>query len=91
MSEERADSSALSAVVHDVLQDFTFFSGSELENLTYDDLKEEIGVDASTYNLEDSSSEQQAFTWVAGDDETVKFMAVFSEGKLYATGTANVA
>lgn len=95
MSAERADCAALSAVVHDFLKDTTYFAFDEtLGALTYDDLKEQIGVDASNYYFEPfaSSTEEgrNVFTWLASDNSTAKFAAWFEDGKLYATGSSNV-
>ncbi len=90
MSTELTDSDTLRSIVHDYLQGFTFFSGSEMENLTYDDFKNEIGVDATNYCCrEEGSSRMNMFTWIASDDATVKFSTFFRDGKLYATGSTN--
>lgn len=88
MSADRTENAKLSALIHDYFQDFTFFSDSELENTTYDDIKEQLGVDATTYNYE-AGYERNVFTWV-GESDIVKFSAWFENGKLYAIGSANV-
>lgn len=90
MSADLTDSETLRSVVHDYLQSFTFFSGSEMENLTYDDFKNEIGVDATNYCCrEERGNRMNMFTWIASDDSTVKFSTFFLDGKLYATGSTN--
>lgn len=67
-----------------------YFSGTDMENITYADLKEQLGVDASIYQYEGGGYEKQNFIWQAGDDKTAKFIATFSEGKLYGSGSTNV-
>lgn len=90
MTSDRADCATLSSVAHDYLEGNTFFSGTDLENITYADLKNEIGVDASTYNFDDGLMEGNVFIWKAGDNDTASFLAQFCDGKLYATGSANL-
>lgn len=88
MSADRAESATLSSLVHDYFEDVTFFSGTDKEKLTYNDLKEQIGVDASNYYLDGS---RHVFTWIASDDEVRKFAAWFgAEGELYAIGSSNL-
>ncbi len=90
MSAERTTREKLNQMVHEYLKGNNYFDGTELENVTYADLKEQLGVDASYYYFEDALVSKQSFVWIAGDNDKAKFIASFSEGKLYATGSTNV-
>lgn len=88
MSEERATAAQLGAALHDYLKGVTYFGYNPTEKITYADLKAQIGVDATAYYAEDY--DQQSFLWLAGDNETAKFLASFVDGLLYAVGGTNL-
>ncbi len=88
MSEDRATTAQLGSVMHDYLKGVTYFGYDPTEKITYADLKEQIGVDATTYYAEDSI--KQSFLWLASDNTTAKFLATFVDGLLYAVGAVNL-
>lgn len=88
MSEERATTAQLYSVMHDYLNGVTLFGYDPAEKITYADLKEQIGVDATTYYAEGTI--KQSFVWEASDNSTAKFLATFVDGLLYGTGSANL-
>lgn len=88
MSEERATTAQLDSVMHDYLKGVTYFGYDPTEKITYADLKEQIGVDATIYYAEGTI--KQSFVWEASDNSTAKFLATFVDGLLYGTGSANL-
>lgn len=90
MSTERATKDKLSSAKHDFFKDTMMFEGTELENLTYDDIKAELGVDASYYYFEDALVEKQCFVWMAESKDASKLLISFTDGKLYGLGSANL-
>ncbi len=89
MSEECAERDALYTAVKDKFGDVTMFSGTEFEKMTYDDVKELLGIDA-TYYYYDENSAAQAFVWEASDFETAKLAFWFRDNELYALGSTNL-
>lgn len=90
MSDERTTKEQLAKIVHEYFKDVTFLDGTEMANVTYADIKAQLGVDASIYYFEDALVTKQCFIWQASDSDNAKFLATFSEGKLYAIGSSNV-
>lgn len=89
MSEERGEREALYTTVKDYFGDVMMFSGTDFAKMTYDDLKELLGVDA-TYYYYDENSSAQAFVWEASDKETAKLAFFFRFDELYALGLTNM-
>lgn len=89
MSSERAESAALYSAVKGHFGDMTMFSSTEFEKMTYDDLKELLGVDASYYFYDENSS-AKAFVWLTSDNETAKLAFWFRDTELYALGSTNL-
>ena len=54
MSAERASKDVLRETAQTYLAGLNYFEGTEQANLTYNDLKEHIGVDASSYRYDES-------------------------------------
>lgn len=90
MSSERATKDQLSALKHEFFKDTMMFEGTEFEDLTYGDIKEELGVDASYYYFEDALVEKQCFVWQADGNDNAKLLISFTDGKLYGLGSANI-
>lgn len=69
----------------------TFALASEPK--TYEDFVEHIGCEASFYENKPEDGERW-YTWVAAEDETAKFLAVFWETPqgwtLYSVGSTNI-
>lgn len=89
MSEERGERDALYAAVKDYFGDMTLFSGSDFEKMTYDDVKELLGVDA-TYYYYDEDASAQAFIWKTSDYENASMGFWFRDGHLSARGASNM-
>lgn len=89
MSEEKLDWKTLGARAHDYFGGMTFFSGSDFEKMTYEDVKNVIGVDANIYCYDEENAADM-FTWNASDKSTAKLAFWFREGKLYALGSTNL-
>lgn len=89
MSEERLDRETLYTATKNHFGDVTMFSGTEFEKMTYDDLKELLGIDATCYYYDENSS-AQAFVWKTSDRETAKLAFFFRFDELYALGSANM-
>lgn len=90
MSSERATKDQLSALKHEFFKDTMMFEGTEFEKLTYADIKEEFGVDASYYCFEDDLVEKQCFVWQADGNDAAKILISFTNGILYGLGSANI-
>lgn len=89
MSEERGERDAIYTAVKEHFGDVTFFYGTDFANMTYDDLKELIGVDASYYYYDEDSS-AQTFVWETSDYENALQAFYFQDGELYALGSSNM-
>ena len=77
MSEEKASAYKLWKTVNEYLGGNTmFFSFSEQSRYTYEDFVSYIGVDASNYFF-DTKNKARTYTWIAKDNETAKFSALF--------------
>lgn len=87
MSEARATKDKLSALKNDFFKGTMMFEGTEFENLTYGDIKDQLGVDASYYYL---NGEEQCFVWQAEGNDSAKLLISFLDGKLYGLGSANL-
>lgn len=93
MSSERATKDQLKALKNDYFKGtMLFLEGSEFENVTYGDVKEYLGVDASYYYYEDSLVEKQCFVWQAEEDDNARLLVSFqdSDGKIYGIGSSNL-
>lgn len=90
MSSERATYDQLDALKHGFFKDIMIFDGTEFADLTYDDIKAQLGVDASYYYLEDALVEKQCFVWQAEGNDAVKLLISFTKGKIYGLGSANI-
>lgn len=89
MSEERGEREALYTATKDHFGDVTMFSGTDFAKMTYDDLKELLGVDASYYYYDENSS-AQTFVWESNDKENAKLAFFFRFDELYALGSSNM-
>ncbi len=89
MSAERGERDAIYTAVKDHFGDVTMFSSTEFAKMTYNDLKELIGVDASYYYY-DADSSAQVFVWETSDYETAKIAFWFRFDELYALGSSNM-
>lgn len=79
MSEERANADRLWQTVNEFLGGNTlFFSFSEQSKYTYEDFVSYIGCDATNYCF-DTRNKARTYTWVAKDNETAKFSALFTD------------
>lgn len=87
MSEDRASIEQLSSLKHDFFKDTMMFEGTEFEDVTYGDIKDELGVDASYYYL---NGEEQCFVWQADGNDASKLLISFLDGKIRSLGSANV-
>ncbi len=90
MSSERATKDQLSALKHDFFKDTMMFERTEFADLTYDDIKAQLGVDASYYYFEDALVEKQCFVWQADGNDAAKILISFTNGILYGLGSANI-
>ena len=61
MSTERASAEVLRETAQTYLGGLNYFEGTEQANLTYNDIKEHIGVDATMYRYDDT---QQAELYI---------------------------
>lgn len=78
MSDERASSHRLWETVNEYLESATmFFSFSKQSKYTYEDFVTYIGCDATNYFF-DSKNNARTYTWIAKDNETAKFSALFT-------------
>ena len=66
-----------------------YFEGTEQANLTYNDLKEHIGVDASSYRY-DESRMCELYVWYADGDDTAVLYIWIMDGKLDACSAINL-
>lgn len=89
MSSERGERDAIYAAVKAYFGDALIFSGTDFAKMTYHDLKELIGVDASYYYYNAETSEQ-TFVWLTSDHETAKLAFSFRFDELYGMGSSNM-
>lgn len=89
MSSERGERDAIYAAAKNYFGDALVFSGTDFAKMTYNDLKELIGVDASYYYYNAESSEQ-TFVWLTSDYENAKLAFSFRFDELYAMGSSNM-
>lgn len=90
MSEDRADIGVLIETSETFLGGEMYFPDTEYENLTYDDLAEHIGCDASEYYF-DADNDAECYTWYAGGDRTGSALAIWiCDGTLYYLGAVNL-
>ena len=78
MSQEKASAYRLWKTVNKFLEGSTmFFSFSKQSAYTYEDFVLYIGCDATNYFF-DTRNNARNYTWIAKDDETAKFSALFT-------------
>ncbi len=92
MSDERA-SMAVLVETRDVWLEGKFSFALDENPKTYEDFVDHIGCEASFYEYKADDGER-CYTWVAEEDATAKFLAVFWETPqgwtLYSVGSVNV-
>ena len=92
LSDERA-SMAVLVETRDVWLEGKFTFAMDENPKTYEDFVEHIGCEASFYEYKADDGER-CYTWVAEEDTTAKFLAVFWETPqgwtLYSVGSVNV-
>ena len=89
MSTERASVDVLRETAQTYLGGLNYFEGSEQENLTYNDIKEHIGVDASEYRYDDTQ-QAELYIWYVDGDDKASLNVWFVDGKLNACGAINI-
>ena len=78
MSDEKASAYRLWKTVNKYLEGSTmFFSFAKQAKYTYEDFVEYIGCDATNYFF-DTKNNARNYTWIASDNETAKFSALFT-------------
>ncbi len=92
LSDERA-SMAVLVETRDVWLEGRFSFALDENPKTYEDFVDHIGCEASSYEYKADDGER-CYTWVAEEDTTAKFLAVFWETPqgwtLYSVGSVNV-
>lgn len=89
MSAERAEREALYTAVKGHFGDVTIFLGTNYAKMTYDDVKELLGIDA-TYYYYDEENAAKTFVWLTSDSATAKLAFWFRDKELYALGSTNL-
>ena len=89
MSAERASAEVLRETAQTYFGGLNYFEGSEQENLTYNDVKEHIGVDA-TENRYDDTQQAELYIWYVDGDDKASLNVWFVNGKLNASGSINL-
>ena len=89
MSTERASMEVLRETAHTYLGGLNYFEGAEQANLTYDDVKEHIGVDATVYRYDDNR-QAELYIWYVDGDDKASLNLWFVDGKLNACGVYNI-
>ena len=89
MSADRASKDVLRETAQIYLAGLNYFEGTEQANLTYNDLKEHIGVDASSYRY-DESRMCELYVWYADGDDTAVLYIWIMDGKLDACSAINL-
>lgn len=88
--DERASMDVLSETFNTYLGGLNYFVGTDMEKLTYADLKGHIGVDCTAYLYDDMMS-RGVYIWKADGRDTA-YLSLFldSSGKLVAAGATNL-
>ena len=89
MSTERASVDVLRETAQTYLGGYNYFEGTEQANLTYNDIKEHIGVDASEYRYDDTQ-QAELYIWYVDGDDKASLNVWFVDGKLNACGAINI-
>lgn len=89
MSTKRASIEVLRETAQTYLGGLNYFEGTEQANLTYNDIKEHIGVDATMYRYDDTQQAELYIWYVDGDDKSM-LNVWFVDGKLNASGAINI-
>lgn len=89
MSTKRASIEVLRETAQTYLGGLNYFEGTEQANLTYNDIKEHIGVDATMYRYDDTQQAELYIWYVDGDDKAM-LNVWFVDGKLNACGAYNL-
>lgn len=93
MSDDRASKAKL-IDTRDVWLEGRFSFLLDEDKKTYADFAEYIGCNAAEYEYAEEDMERR-YTWIAEEDETAKFLAIFVEGGdgnwyLYSVGSTNL-
>ena len=88
--DERASMDVLSETFNTYLGGLNYFVGTDMEKLTYADLKGHIVVDCTAYLYDDMMS-RGVYIWKADGRDTA-YLSLFldSSGKLVAAGATNL-
>lgn len=89
MSAERASAEVLRETAQTYLGGYNYFEGTEQANLTYNDVKEHIGVDASEHHYDDTQ-QAELYIWYVDGDDKASLNVWFVDGKLNACGAINI-
>ena len=89
MSTKRASIEVLRETAQTYLGGLIYFEGTEQANLTYNDIKEHIGVDASEYRYDDTQ-QAELYIWYVDGDDKASLNVWFVDGKLNACGAINI-
>lgn len=92
LSDDRADMDVL-VETRDVWLEGRMTFALDAEPKTYEDFVEHIGCEAAYYEYKPEDGERW-YTWIAADDESAQFVAVFWETgsgwTLYSVGSVNI-
>lgn len=89
MSADRASKDVLRETAQTYLAGLNYFEGTDQATLTYNDLKEHIGVDASSYRY-DEARMCELYVWYADGDDTAVLYIWIMDGKLDACSAINL-
>lgn len=89
MSTKRASIEVLRETAQTYLGGLNYFEGTEQANLTYNDIKEHIGVDATMYRYDDTR-QAELYVWYVDGDDKASLNLWFVDGKLNACGAINI-
>lgn len=89
MSTKRASIEVLRETAQTYLCGLNYFEGTEQANLTYNDIKEHIGVDATMYRYDDTQ-QAELYVWYVDGDDKASLNLWFVDGKLNACGAINI-
>ena len=89
MSTKRASIEVLRETAQTYLGGLNYFEGTEQANLTYNDIKEHIGVDATMYRYDDTQ-QAELYVWYVDGDDKASLNLWFVDGKLNACGAYNL-
>ena len=88
--EDRATVDVLSETFKTYLGGLNYFAGTDMEKLTYADLKGHIGVDCTSYFYDDAAS-RGVYIWKAdGRDSAYLSLALDNNGKLVIATAVNL-